>query len=120
MQQKEFWDRLQLRVTSEIEGLHDENFLSWRCESFVPIRLGLVGDRQAVIGTVRMIHEKGQSTWHFALILIQIVASMEEIEWKQLLPTVHVTGWLSLNALKKEMKIDQAAAFPDPMDESET
>jgi hypothetical protein len=62
--------------------------------------------------------EKAQERWHFALLLVQIVRSLEEIPWEELLPTHEMTGWLSLNAKKKEMKIEPAAAYPDLTAES--
>ncbi|HEY1687172.1 MAG TPA: hypothetical protein VGG19_20595 [Tepidisphaeraceae bacterium] len=118
MEQQEFWSRLEVRVTAEIEELKEDGFRGWWCDRFTPHRIGLVGERQAVIGKVWMGKGEAQEQWHFALLLIQIVTNLEEIHWEELLPAREMTGWLSLNAKKKEMKIEPATAYPDLTAES--
>jgi hypothetical protein len=111
--EKDFWSRLEFRVCGEIAGLAGDDFRHWWCDGFIPERKGLVGDRPAIIGRVWMCHGKDQFPWHFALLIKDVSGNSDGVDWLSLLPPPDVTGWLSLNRLKKEMRIDLQAAYPD-------
>ena len=113
MTEKEFWNRLEFRVCGEIAGLAGDDFRAWWCDGFIPERIGLVGDQASIIGRVWMCHGKDQFPWHFAILLENAIDNFDDVDWSALLPPPDVTGWLSLNRQKKEMKIDPQAAHPD-------
>jgi hypothetical protein len=111
--EKEFWLRLEFRICAEIAALADDDFRGWWCDGFIRERMGLVGDRPAIIGRVWMCRGRDQFPWHFALLLRNAIENIDDVDWQSLLPPPDVTGWLSLNRLRKEAKIDLQAAYPD-------
>jgi len=115
MEEKEFWLRLEYRVCREIDGLRTREFRGLWCDGFIPQYFDDSGERPAVRGRVWM--GRGGTThqeqWRFSLLLPENVTSPEEIDWGSILPTEDVTGWLSLDAARRVMKIDSIGAYPD-------
>ena len=115
MDEKDFWVRLEFRVTEEFAGMTENHLRCLWCDGFLPNWYRLEESPPCISGRT-WICERGypDQEWDFVLFLPHPVSSREEIEWAALLPPDNVTRWLSMDFGRKLIQIEPAAAVPDP------
>ncbi|WP_436536099.1 hypothetical protein [Actinoplanes sp. HUAS TT8] len=108
MDERDFWARLEHRITAEFRGFADEELRRTWCD-------GLIAEEYAA-GEVRGLAwcgPGGQDRWRFTLLLPPGMDSPEQIDWSALLPDDRVTGWLSPDPKAGTMTIDPLSGVPD-------
>ena len=113
--EREFWLLLEFRLCGEFAGLRDKSLRALWCDGFAPEDHLIDGDGARVTGTAWIAHGSGaHERWRFVLLVGRRLTSWEDVDWDRLLPPEHVTGWLAMDWSTKTMRIDPAAAYPDP------
>jgi len=116
MDAKDFWIRLEYRVCGEIAGLRDKSLRGLWCDGFSPDQFGFLDGRPLITGTVYMMDGPkypGKGSWRFTLYLPKGTKQEADIDWAGLVPPDDATGWLSLDAQYRKMKVDPTGAYPD-------
>lgn len=109
-----FWNHLEYRVCREINGLRTDEHRGLWCDGFIPEDSHFDDGPPRVTGRVWMGRgPRHQEQWRFTLLLPADVTSEADVDWASIFPAEDVTGWLSLDATKREMRIDPTAAKPD-------
>ncbi|HWE94327.1 MAG TPA: hypothetical protein VG269_10210 [Tepidisphaeraceae bacterium] len=111
MDEAEYWPYLEFRICRELAGMREKSLRGWWCDGFIPESFD--ADRRCVTGRVWMAHGKDQQAWDFTLVLRSPWRAREEIDWGALVLAEDITGWLSIDVIRKSMKIDPRAGYPD-------
>jgi hypothetical protein len=106
-EEEDFWIRLEFRVCREIEKMPVFRRQQLWCDGFIPESYLLDRSPRLIIGSV-WIGKGGshQEPWTFRLFLPSSSLSTSHVAWSELLPQEEATGWLGVNATKKELKVD--------------
>lgn len=113
MDEEEFWNRLEHRITREFAGFHDRQLRAIWCDGLIADEYDLHGARPHIRGRAWCGHS-GQQRWTFTLMLDRPVDNRNVIDWSTLLPADDVTGWLIPEPQQKTMTIDPSSAYLDP------
>ena len=117
LDESDFWVNLEFRVCAELAGLRDRRFRSLWCDGFLPDTVVTDADAHAtrIVGRVWMGYHNGhQEPWDFSLRLGPAGIDRRSVDWSVLLPADDVTGWLFIDVVEQTMRINPAAARPDP------
>lgn len=90
----------------------DELRFLW-CDGFIPSEYILTEPGKRITGQVWMCNGGRQDSWTFSLALPSSVLSMQDIDWRRLLPTDDVTGWLHIDQEHKHLDIRVSSAVLD-------
>jgi hypothetical protein len=101
---RDFWTRLEFRVCSEIDKMPEFRRQRLWCDGFIPEVYLLDHSPREITGLV-WIASEGQEQWRFRLFLPSS-SSAAHVAWSQPVPQEQETGWLGVNASKKELKVD--------------
>ena len=104
--EKEFWSRLEFRVCREIEKMPAFRRQRLWCDGFIPEVYLLDQSPQSIAGAVWIASGSHQEQWRFRLFLPSPSSSSSQVTWSELVPREEETGWLGVNATKKEIKVD--------------
>ena len=115
MDEKDFWLVLEFRLCHEFNGMREKHLRALWCDGFLPNWYRLDESPPCISGRT-WICKRGypDEEWDFKLLLPHPVASREEIDWAALLPPDNVTRWLSMDFVRKRLRIDPSVAVPDP------
>jgi hypothetical protein len=112
----EYFDHLEMRVSSELAGMRQAELGTWWCDGFLPEQFVVTRSGSHIAGRVWMDPGKGkgdQVLWNFVLLLGPRPMDRDEVQWSELLPAEDATGWLFLDFDRRFMKIKLSAAHPD-------
>jgi hypothetical protein len=77
------------------------------CDGFNPQLYLLHHSPSEIAGTVWIgFGRPKQEEWRFRLFLPPSLSSSSDVAWSDLVPQEELTGWLRVNAAKKELKLD--------------
>jgi hypothetical protein len=114
MNESDFFQSLEARVTRELAGMRQKELTSLWCDGFIPDDFIVVGKCCNISGRVWIgVGSERQECWSFVLHLGGDTLIREEIDWPKFLPDPNVTGWLSMDSKTKFMKIRPTVAYPD-------
>lgn len=114
MTESDFWLRLEFRLCREMDGNRDWQRLGLWCDGIYPQVFQLESPEPVIEGEAWIgLGPKGQEQWSFRLVLPQAVEDRAAIAWDRVLPAADVTGWLSLDRERREMKLEPGLAVPD-------
>ena len=111
LNEEEFWQRLERRVTAEFAGFAERPLRYLWCDGFVPVDYLLAGDAPSIAGTA-WIGDR-QEVWAFTLLLARPITDRASFDWSALLPDDAATGWLAPDSARRVLIIEPAAAVPD-------
>ena len=112
MDEAEFWNSLEYRVTREMEGLEECRQRGLWCDGFSPHEWADGGLHRSLRGSVWIGQgSSGQELWSFELFVSEGFNDIEEINWRDLLPPDDLTGWLSVNTREQRLEIWPSRAF---------
>lgn len=115
MHERDFWMRLEHRVSHELAGMGDRDVRSLWCDGLIAESYHLGDERPHITGRAWIGRgPREQTEWRFTLLLPQGVRSLELNDWSAMLPPDNVTRWLALDHHARHMEIDPAAAMADP------
>jgi hypothetical protein len=112
--ESDFWTRLEFRICSELRSSDEGHLRYYWCDGLLPGRRARQGGKLHITGHAWIGQHKqsGQELWTFTL-LASSDADPEDVDWRELLPAEHLTGWLTLEPGDKALTIDLAAPPPD-------
>ncbi|HEV8290776.1 MAG TPA: hypothetical protein VGP94_02580 [Tepidisphaeraceae bacterium] len=111
MTEREFWDKLDVRVRREFAGLKQNPLCGISCDGFDPHTFWPHEAGAQIVGQMWFLGIGGE--WNFELIVRRRIEAWKEVKWDELLPAEDVTGWMWVDFEKKVLKIDPGAAYPD-------
>jgi hypothetical protein len=104
--EEDFWDALEFRVCREMDKIPMCKRLGLWCDGFNPQLYLLHHSSSEITGNVWIgFGRRKQEEWKFRLFLPPSSSSPSGVAWPNL-PQEEVTGWLGVNATKKELKLD--------------
>ncbi|QDT75128.1 hypothetical protein [Lacipirellula limnantheis] len=111
MSEKDFWSKLEYRLSRELAGLAIKHKGTLWCDGIAPTAiLGTDSppriEGEAWIGTA----SNDLSLWRFTLFLPVPVNSRDEINWNELLPPEDQTYWVAIDAQHRILQIEPEAA----------
>lgn len=113
MDERAFWQALEHRIGRKFPGFEDRRLRYLTCDGLVPERYDLAVDQPSVRG-LAYCGQSGQERWQFTLLLGgDAHYSLEQIDWRSLVPSDDVTGWLNADPVEKTLVIDPRAGHPD-------
>jgi hypothetical protein len=104
--EREFWARLEYRISAEFAGSADNHLRFYWCDGLVPEQYDVVGGHWRILGFAWIGQGRNQERWDFTLAAGLVQGTREEIDWSALLPADTLAGWLSPDPGKKHLKID--------------
>lgn len=114
MDEREFWPRLEYRVTAEFGGFEDRRLRQYWCDGFVPQDYDLEGPEPSIRGRA-WCGPDGQQPWRFTLRCGTAATTRDGIDWAALLPHDAATCWLSPDPEHATLTIDPGSAvWEDP------
>ena len=105
-EEQDFWSRLEFRVCREIEKMPAFRRQQLWCDGFISEDYLLDRSPGLITGVVWIGSGSCQEQWTFRLLLPSSSSSASQVAWSEILPQEEVTGWLGVNANKKELKVD--------------
>jgi hypothetical protein len=105
-EEREFWSRLEFRVCREIAKMPVFTPQQVWCDGFIPEVYLLEHSPRSIAGAVWIASGSYQEQWRFRLFLPSSASSSSHVAWSELVPQEEETGWLGVNATKKEIKLD--------------
>jgi len=101
----EFWGRMEMRVCRELCGMDDPVLRHMWCDG---IQGGVVRPQagRAYLGGTIWIGRDGQTEMQFEMALPETISIERDINWKDLLPSEDLTGWLAVDLQRKRVTID--------------
>lgn len=107
----EFWQRLEYRVSAGFAGMDDERLRFLWCDGFRPEEYRPNGDPPSIRGRARIGNPMDQ--WTFTLLLPESASDVSSIDWQRLLPADDVTGWLAPDPSSKYIELRPGIATRD-------
>jgi hypothetical protein len=103
----DFWTALEFRVCREMDKISIYGRMGLWCDGFNPQLYLLHHSPSEITGTVWIdFGRRKQEEWKFRLFLPPSSSRPSDVAWSGLVPQEEVTGWLGVNATKKELKLD--------------
>jgi hypothetical protein len=112
MEEAEFWQRLEFRISAEFKGFDDHRLRFYWCDGLYPEEYDLAGRERRITG-VALCGNSGQERWQFTLVLGPETASGDQIDWSALLPSARLTGWLTPDTQNKTLRVDPLSGYGD-------
>ncbi|HYE21458.1 MAG TPA: hypothetical protein VEA69_23625 [Tepidisphaeraceae bacterium] len=113
MTERDYFLRLEGRVSRELAGMRRRELQHLWCDGFIPEAFDVVGERCRVTGRVWLTFGDGrQECWNF-VVYVGAARPREAVDWAVLVPAEDVTGWLSLDFETRFLKVDPLAAHAD-------
>jgi hypothetical protein len=112
----EYWEQLEFRVSREFSGMDEGHLRFFWCDGFLPTQYLLHAQSPCITGIAWICDGPRQEQWEFTLFLSHPVALPSEIAWSELLPPENVTEWMAIDVARKHMQIEPAAAVADVME----
>lgn len=113
MDAKDFWTHLEYRVCREIDSLRKNEYRGLWCDGFIPEQFEFCDGQPVLTGSVWMGRGgRHQEQWRFVFLLPKGVTSEVDVNWEAIFPAEEVTGWLSLDQVAREMKVNPAEGHP--------
>jgi hypothetical protein len=105
MTESEFWDRLEFRICTELQG-SPQKPLNWLwCDGLVADRYEFTADPPRIEGRA-WFGQTGNEQWTFTLTLPRAIHSMDDIDWTTLMPAQDDHGWLRVDEARKVLRIN--------------
>jgi hypothetical protein len=105
-EERAFWKRLEFRVCREIDTMPVFRPQRLWCDGFIPEAYLLHHLPRSVAGAVWIGWDGNrQEQWRFRLFLPPS-SNPSHVAWSELVLQEEETGWLGVNATKKELKVD--------------
>jgi hypothetical protein len=111
--EKNFWLRLEHRVSREFPGMADKELQHFWCDGFSPHQYLFDDPVPRIVGRAWIVNVQHQEDWEFTLLLDRPYASREAIDWPSLLPPEDVTCWIALDRPCKRIQLEPSAAIRD-------
>jgi hypothetical protein len=105
-EENDFWIRLEFRVCREIERTPIFRRQQLRCDGFIPESYLLDRSPRSITGAVWIGSGTSQEQWTFRLLLPSSSSTASQVAWSEIVPQEEATGWLGVNANKKELRVD--------------
>jgi hypothetical protein len=97
MTEREFWLVLEYRLEHEFAGMADRRLQYLWCDGFIPVQYQLSEDPPKIVGRAWICDDRKQEKWGFTLFLPTAVASVEDVDWRTLIPAqTGRVGWPSI------------------------
>jgi hypothetical protein len=113
MDEREYWLRLEHRLSIELAGMPKRHRSAYWCDGICPELYFLADTPPYIGGHAWICTDQQQDEWKFEFFLPQKYESREQIDWAALLPPENVTRWIALDEERKLIQIEPAAAVPD-------
>jgi hypothetical protein len=111
--EEDFWTALEYRVCREMDKIPICRRLGLWCDGFNPQLYLLHHSPSEITGNVWIgFGRYKQEEWKFRLLLSPF--SSNRMAWPDLVPQEELTGWLGVNAAKRELKLDLRREGPRP------
>jgi hypothetical protein len=111
MDEREFWARLEYRISEEFAGFADNHLRFYWCDGLVPEQYDVAAGHWRIRGFAWIGQGHQQERWAFTLAAGRARGTREDIGWSALLPAGTLTGWLSPDPGEKHVRIDPAAGY---------
>jgi hypothetical protein len=109
--EEEFWQRLEYRVSAELAGMDDDGLRFLWCDGFQPEEYRPNAAPPSIRGRAWIGNPMDQ--WTFTLLLPEPTGDVSSIDWQELLPPADVTGWLAPDRSSKYIELQPGVATPD-------
>jgi hypothetical protein len=112
MTENEFWGWLERRVCREFQGLQESSLRYLWCDGFLVDEYVLHLAVPSIHGRAWIV-DRRQELWQFTLELPPGPIDRAGIDWRALLPTDDVTGWLTVDRTGKRLEVEPGLARAD-------
>ena len=109
MNEKDFWSKLEYRLSRELAGLAIKRQGTLWCDGIAPTAV-LGTDSPPRIEGEAWVGVRDLSLWRFTLFLPRPVSSRDEIRWNDLLPPEDHTYWLAIDVDRRILQMEPATA----------
>ena len=110
MTESEFWSALEVRLTREFAGTQEGLDKGIWCDGFIPEEYHLAVMEPKITGRVWICLGSHQDEWRFEMCVKGQARLASEIDWALQLPSDNVTGWLTYDDSRQEIRIDARQA----------